>query len=84
MAIPEPDLARDVIVRHLEGDPARGEQWAVFLGPDKRVELSNQEGAFVFARLLADLQQRRIWLGHGDDGDLSLLERGQLRGCSCC
>jgi hypothetical protein len=84
MSIPEPDLDRDVIVRHLQGDPERGDLWAVFLGLDKRVELSNQEGAFVFARLLADLQQRRIWLGHGDAGELSPIDRGQLRGCSCC
>ena len=84
MSILQPDLDRDVIVRHLQGDPERGEQWAVFLGLDKRVELPNQQDAFVFARLLADLQQRRMWLGHGDDGALSQLDRGQVRGCSCC
>ena len=47
----QPDLELDVIVRHLKGDPEHGDQWAVFLGRDKRVELANEQGAMVFARL---------------------------------
>ncbi len=84
MSIPEPDLDRDVIVRHMPDDPQRGELWVVFLGLDKRVELANQQGALLFARLLADVQQRRMWVCHGSDDDFTPLSPGDLRGCSCC
>jgi hypothetical protein len=80
----QPDLERDVIVRHMNDDPQRGDQWAVFLGSEKRVELSNQQGAMVFARLLADLQQRRVWMGHGSADDLVPVSEGEVRGCPCC
>jgi hypothetical protein len=80
----QPDLERDVIVRHTNGDPQRGDQWAVFLGSEKRVELVNEQGAMVFARLLADLQQRRVWIGHGSSDDLVPISEGEVRGCPCC
>jgi len=38
MSSVSPDLECDVIVRHMKGDAARGDQWAVFLGRDKRVD----------------------------------------------
>ena len=79
-----PDLDLDVIVQHVKGDAGRGDQWVVFLGHDKRASLDSQQGAMVFARLLADLQQRRVWICHDTAGDLHPLNPGELRGCSCC
>jgi hypothetical protein len=38
----------------------------------------------VLARLLADLQQRRVWVCHDSSGDLSPIDHGQVSGCSCC
>ena len=84
MSSHQPDLERDVIVRHLTGDLQRGDQWAVFLGSHKRTEMTSEQNAMVFARLLADLQQRRVWVCHGDDGDAMPIDRGQMKGCSCC
>jgi hypothetical protein len=80
----QPDLELDVIVRHVAGDLEHGAQWAVFLGPNKRVELASQHGAMVFARLLADLQQRRVWVCHDSSGVLSPIDHAQIGGCSCC
>ena len=80
----EPDRERDVIVQHVKGDAATGERWAVFLGASKRADLPTADGALVFARLLADLQQRRAWVTHGSDGELRPLDHAALRGCSCC
>jgi hypothetical protein len=84
MSSVSPDLECDVIVRHMKGDADRGDQWAVFLGRDKRVELASEVNAMVFARLLADLQQRRVWIGHDRDDDLAPMDHSQVRGCSCC
>jgi hypothetical protein len=84
MSMSKPDFERDVIVRPMKADPERGDQWAVFVGSDKRVELSNQQGAMVFARLLADVQQRRVWICHDASGDLTPLDYHQLGGCACC
>ena len=86
MSRPQPNLELDVIVRHVKGDPDRGDQWAVFVGADKRVELADQQHAMVFARLLADLQQRRVFVSCelGGDSDLVAIDANQVRGCSCC
>jgi hypothetical protein len=79
----QPDLDRDVIVQHLKANDAQAERWVIFLGTDKRAELPSAQGALVFARLLADLQQRRVWIRHPDD-ELSALDHRGLNGCSCC
>jgi len=80
----QPDRDNDIIVQHVTADAAREECWTVFVGPAKRADLPTAERAFVFARLLADLQQRRAWVAHGIDGELAPLEHAALRGCSCC
>lgn len=80
----QPDRERDVIVRHMKDESARVESWAVFVGRAKRADLPTADGALLFARLLADLQQRRAWVMHGDDSDLAPLDHATLRGCSCC
>ena len=79
----QPDLDRDVIVQHENANAATGERWTIFVGADKRAELVDARGALVFARLLADLQQRRVWVRHGDD-ELRQLDHRGLDGCSCC
>ena len=84
MSNSQPDLELDVIVRPITGDPIRGDQWAVFVGRDKRVELANQQSAMMFARLLADLQQRRVWVCDDACGDLMPIDHSHIRGCSCC
>jgi hypothetical protein len=38
----------------------------------------------VFARLLADLNKRPVWVIHDRDGLIEPLDRGAVRGCSCC
>lgn len=78
----QPDLDRDVIVQHVPGDAGTA-RWAVFLGRDKRTELDTANGAQMFARLLADLQQRPAWVQH-QSGDLVPLDHRGLHGCSCC
>ena len=80
----QPDLELDVIVRHVCGDDPYGAQWAVFVGSEKRAALGDQQRAMVFARLLADLQQRPVWLCGESDNDLVAVGHAQLRGCSCC
>jgi hypothetical protein len=84
MSSSQPDLELDVIVRHMEGDLERGDQWAVFVGANKRLELADQQRAMVFARLLADLLQRRVWVCHDACGALMPFDQSQVRGCSCC
>jgi hypothetical protein len=84
MSSRQPDLEHDVIVQHVPGATGRADHWAVFLGRDQRTSVDNSQTAMVFARLLADLQQRRIWVRHGLEGDLRPLDTSQLRGCSCC
>ena len=78
----QPDVERDVMVRHLHGEAAASDRWAVFLGPQKRAEMDNSRHALVFARLLADLQQRPGWVCHGDS--VEPLDPRSLNGCSCC
>jgi hypothetical protein len=79
----QPDLDRDVIVQHVKGDAAIAERWVIFLGTDQRAELPSSSRALVFARLLADVHQRRAWVRHGD-GELRRLDHLGLAGCSCC
>jgi hypothetical protein len=80
----QPDLERDVIVRHTAGERGYGGRWAVFLGSQKRTELDDQHRALVFARLLADLQQRPVWVCYESEEQLVPIDHAQLRGCSCC
>jgi hypothetical protein len=84
MASAPPDRDLDVIVQHVTGDLERGDCWAVFLGRDKRATLDTEQHAMMFARLLADLQQRRVWVCHNLGGELHRLDPSHLRGCSCC
>jgi len=76
------DRERDVIVGRV-GEVGGGWRWAVSVGGETRAKLPTAEGAMVFARLLADLLQRRVWIRHGD-GELCAVEHGGLTGCSCC
>jgi len=84
MPTAQPDLDRDVIVQHVTGSSAPVDRWVVFLGREQRVSLEDQHRAMVFARLLADLQQRRVWICHDPAGELRPLDARELRGCSCC
>ena len=77
----DPDVDHDVIVRHLHGDVSP-DRWQVFVGRDKRMEMDNAQHALVFARLLADLQQRPVWVCHDDA--MEALDPRSLSGCSCC
>jgi hypothetical protein len=79
----QPDRDRDVIVQHVTGDAATHDRWTISVGADTRAELVDARAALVFARLLADLQQRRVWVRHADDEIRPLDHRG-LGGCSCC
>ena len=79
-----PDLDRDVIVQHVKGDALGAERWLVLVGSRPRAELPTVQAARVFARLLADLQQRPAWLTHASGDEPVPLEHGALRGCSCC
>ena len=82
-----PDELRDVIVQHVTSTDAHGAssggRWLIFLGRAKRAEMEDPNGALVFARLLADLSQGRVWVRHGGD-DVRPLGAGSIRGCSCC
>jgi hypothetical protein len=82
----KPD-ARDVIVQHVSSvDSASGftrDRWLVFVGKSKRAEMDDSQRALVFARLLADLNQGRVWVLHDTDG-LKPLDSRSIRGCSCC
>jgi len=94
-----PDLARDVIVQHVhdghdghdgdgasdgpEGGTHGAPAWVVFLGTSVRGRAEDAQRAFVFARLLADLTKRPIWVRDCDE--LTALDPGSIRGgCSCC
>ena len=79
----EPDLERDVMVQHIHGGGA-ADRWVVCVGRTKRAEMDSSHNAFVFARLLADLQQRPVWVCNNGDSDLEPLDSRSLRGCSCC
>ena len=76
------DVERDVMVRHVHGEARASDRWVVFLGQHKRAELDNPQHALVFARLLADLQQRPVWVCHDDS--MEPLDPRSLSGCSCC
>jgi hypothetical protein len=87
MANVQPDLDSDIVVRHVrDADPAGQtcERWQVFVGRTKRSETTNQQAALTFARLLADLDKRPVWVGHDPDGPLERFDSSSLRGCSCC
>jgi hypothetical protein len=84
---PQPDPESDVIVRHVrEADPAGQicDRWQVFVGRNKRSETANPQAALMFARLLADLNKRPVWVGHDPDGPLERFDPSSIRGCSCC
>ena len=78
------DLDHDVIVQHERGEKPGDERWVIFAGSTKRAEMMDPNGALVFARLLADLRQGRVWLRHENHGDVSPLDGRGLLGCSCC
>jgi hypothetical protein len=81
------DRNRDVIVRHVKnraaGGETSGDRWLICLGEAKRGEAVTEHGALVFARLLADLVKRPIWIVHGSD-DFRAADSTSIRGCSCC
>jgi hypothetical protein len=80
----QPDPHRDVIVQHVKGTAPGDERWVVFLGANRRGELPDAMRALVFARLLADLQQARVWMRHEGAAELEAIDHRGLRGCSCC
>jgi hypothetical protein len=83
----QPDSESDVIVRHVtEADQAGRtcDRWQVFVGRTKRSETGNQQAALMFARLLADLTKRPVWVCHDSDGPFDRLDPSSIRGCSCC
>ena len=83
----QPDLESDIVVRHVrEADPAGQtcDRWQVFLGRIKRSETANPRAALMFARLLADLNKRPVWIGHDPYCPLEKFDSSSLRGCSCC
>ena len=88
MSEARPDLDRDIIVRHVrETDPSGNgtrERWLVSVGRAKRSETENPQAALGFARLLADLNKRRVWVMHESGGPLEPLDLRSIRGCSCC
>ena len=83
-----PNEHRDVIIQHVTtADPAGGaanSRWVVFLGDSKRGEMDDSRRAMVFARLLADLSQGRVWVRHEDEEGLRPLDSRSISGCSCC
>jgi hypothetical protein len=83
----QPDPESDVIVRHVrEADPAGGtsDRWMVFVGGTKRSETASPQAALMFARLIADLNKRPVWVCHDPDGSLERFDSSSIRGCSCC
>jgi hypothetical protein len=56
----------------------------VFLGQTKKGEMDDSRRAFVFARLLADLSQGRVWVLHEDSAGPEPLDARSIGGCSCC
>ncbi len=77
---------RDVIVQHVTTATAGGStnRWMIFVGDEKRADLDDASRALVFARLLADLNQGRVFIRHGEGEDLRQVDAGSIRGCSCC
>jgi hypothetical protein len=83
----QPDPDRDIIVRHIrEADPAgqTSDRWLVFVGREKRTDTTNQQASLTFARLLADLTKRPVWVCHDLDAPLERFDPTSVRGCSCC
>jgi hypothetical protein len=82
-----PDADRDIIVKHVTGhDPETGtsrDRWLIFLGSAKRGEAEDAQRAMVFARLLADLIKRPVWIFHDPDR-FEPFDPSSVRGCSCC
>jgi hypothetical protein len=82
-----PDPESDIVVLHVreldQGGLAR-DRWQVFVGRTRRTETDNPQAALMFARLLADLNKRPVWVGHDPDGALEPFDSSSLRGCSCC
>jgi hypothetical protein len=83
-----PDLDSDIIVQHVRDIDASGQgtrdRWLVYVGRTRRSDTEDPQGALVFARLLADLNKRPVWVLHDPDGPLEPLDPGTVRGCSCC
>ena len=80
-----PDAGLDVIVKHVIGSDDAGlsrDRWVIFLGSAQRGESEHLQGAFVFARLLADLVKRPVWILH--ESEFRPLDSTSVRGCSCC
>jgi hypothetical protein len=84
----QPDLDSDIIVQHVRDIDSSGQgtrdRWLVHVGRTRRSDTEDPQGALVFARLLADLNKRPVWVLHDPDGPLEPLDPGTLRGCSCC
>jgi hypothetical protein len=84
----QPDLDSDIIVQHVRetdsSDPGTRDRWLVYVGRSKRSDTANPQGALVFARLLADLNKRPVWVLHDPEGALEPLDPSAVRGCSCC
>ena len=81
-----PDADRDIIVKHVKHTDEAGrtaDQWLIFVGSDRRGQSESSRGAFVFARLLADLVKRPVWVHH-ESSELQPLDLASVRGCSCC
>ena len=86
--VAQPDLDSDVIVRHVRGHDSSSaavcDRWLVFVGRAKRCDTDDERGALVFARLLADLNKRPVWVAHEAGSPLEPLNSRSIRGCSCC
>lgn len=81
-----PDEERDVIVKHVTGTDDSGnnrDRWVILVGRAQRAELESQQNAFIFARLLADLNKRPVWILHESD-DFHRLDPSSVKGCGCC
>jgi hypothetical protein len=82
----KPNKGRDVIVKHVtcdDGGAAGVNRWLVMLGDVQKAEMSDAQRALVFARLLADLSQGRVWIHHDGEGTTPV-DASSIRGCSCC
>ena len=83
----QPDVESDILVRHVRDVNPSGQifdRWQIYVGRTKRSETDNPEAALMFARLLADLNKRPVWVGHGPDGSFERFDSSAVRGCSCC
>ena len=84
----EPNLDSDVIVRHVNGRDRQsatvGDRWVIFVRGEQRAETDSAQRAFIFARLLADLSQCRVWVVHDGNGPAQILDPKTVGGCSCC